>query len=223
MKKKIVFLVSGNGGNLKFLYYLTQLYSLPFEISYVIGDRHCGAIDFSEQNKINFALIDFNQNNDLKLIEQLKRINPDYIITNVHKILSENTVNQYKTKLINLHYSLLPSFSGLIGMKPVDLSIEKNVRFIGTTVHYVNKKVDNGKIIGQNIFELTNDEEKHLVYDRIFRSGALNLWNTLAYKESLIYKKIKTVNILNKQVIFSPELLELEEFYNDIFWMQIKV
>ena len=50
-----------------------------------------------------------------------------HIITNWHKIIDPVTVNLYCDKFINLHYSLLPSFGGLIGVAPVEKHTQKNV------------------------------------------------------------------------------------------------
>jgi len=221
MNKKIVFLVSGGGGNLKFLYMLLQKYDFPFKIISVIGDRQCGAINFAVSNKIDNEILSFNRENDDNLLERLKILKPDFIITNVHKILSKSITNLFKEKLINLHYSLLPAFGGFIGVKSVDEALRHNVKFIGTTVHIVNEKVDNGKILGQSIFEVNKNDKIQNIYNLIFRCGALTLWNFLASKEQFNYNKKKQINMLSYDIWFSPNLLSLEIFNDENFWNEI--
>ena len=60
------------------------------------------------------------------------------------KILSKNFIRQYKGKILNIHPSLLPKFKGLDTFRRVLKSKEK---FTGCTVHFVDEKLDNGKIV----------------------------------------------------------------------------
>ena len=60
------------------------------------------------------------------------------------KVLSKNFVRKYKGKIVNIHPSLLPKFKGLDTFKRVLRAKEK---FTGCTVHFVDEKLDNGKII----------------------------------------------------------------------------
>ena len=76
------------------------------------------------------------------------------------KILSENFLKKYKGKIINIHPSLLPKYKGLNTHYRVIYNKEK---YTGCTVHYVNKKVDAGKIIlRKKIKILKLDNEKSL-------------------------------------------------------------
>ena len=62
------------------------------------------------------------------------------------KILSKNFIKKFKGKILNIHPSLLPKYKGLNTHKRV---IENNEKFSGCTVHFVNSKLDSGKIILQ--------------------------------------------------------------------------
>jgi len=73
------------------------------------------------------------------------------------KILSKKFVNLYKKKIINIHPSLLPKFKGLNTFKRV---IEKNEKKTGCTVHYVNEKLDGGKIITQKSFFVSSTDNE---------------------------------------------------------------
>mgnify|MGYP001465614687 CR=1 FL=1 len=60
------------------------------------------------------------------------------------KVLSKNFIRNFKGKIINIHPSLLPKYKGLNTFKRVMQAGEK---ITGCTVHFVDEKLDNGKII----------------------------------------------------------------------------
>ena len=62
------------------------------------------------------------------------------------KIISKNFIKNYKKRIINIHPSLLPKFKGLDTFSRVLNNKEIKT---GCTVHYVNEKLDGGKIISQ--------------------------------------------------------------------------
>lgn len=176
---KIVFLGSGGGGNLKFINEYLKVVQVA-EVSGVIADRECGAVEYAKEESLFTDVLSFKrtEDGDRELINALKEKNPSIIITNVHKILSENVVKEFTGKLINLHYSYLPAYSGTIGMNPVDLAIKRNNSFIGTTAHYVTEEVDAGKIISQGIFDRNQVGD---VYQKTFETGALTLLSAIFY------------------------------------------
>ena len=171
--KRIVFLGSGGGGNLKYIHRYS-LHVKFFEIVGVFADRKCGAYDYGKSIEIHSEILSFERSSfeDDILLERIEGLRPDIIVTNVHKILSSSIVSAFSGKLINLHYSYLPAFGGLIGMKPVDQALERNNKFIGSTVHFVNEKVDDGKTIAQGIVAVENASS---TYQNTFECGALAL------------------------------------------------
>ena len=62
------------------------------------------------------------------------------------KILSRDLLKKFKGKIINIHPSLLPKYKGL---NTHQRAIDYNEKYSGCTVHYVNSKLDSGKIILQ--------------------------------------------------------------------------
>lgn len=176
-KKKIVFLVSGNGGNFYFIFEaIKRKYLENFEIVEVIADRSCGAQLIAKKNHIKYSIINFNELDQKSLLDHLIKINPDIIITTVHKILEPKVIDAFKKKLINLHYSLLPSFAGLIGMRPVEKALKSGSKYIGVTAHFAEKEVDQGKHIAQIYFSSENRARlNNKIKNLIFRCGCLCL------------------------------------------------
>lgn len=177
--KKIIFLGSGGGGNLKFIHhYSSDTDTFPFKVMGVFTDRACGAFNFGREINVNTEILSFNRNEEenLILVQKLRELEPDFIITNIHKIISKQVVQAFKGKLVNLHYSYLPAFGGLIGMEPVKQALARKNKFIGCTSHFVNQKVDDGETIAQGIFA---SERITDIYQSTFECGAITLLATL--------------------------------------------
>ena len=62
------------------------------------------------------------------------------------KVLSRDFIKNFKGKILNIHPSLLPKYKGLNTHQRV---ISNNEKYSGCTVHYVNSRLDSGKIILQ--------------------------------------------------------------------------
>jgi phosphoribosylglycinamide formyltransferase-1 len=222
--KKIIFLCSGNGGNIKFFYQLIESGVLEDKVELiVIADRQCGALEFARIKKLNLFLINFNLESQLEFLNLVKEINPDLIITNIHKILSEEVVKNLSSKLINLHYSILPAFHGLIGDKTVKKSIDYGSKIIGTTVHYVTLELDLGTPVVQSALSINSEDQFNDIMNIIFRLGCISLYT--AYCIKCLSKKITRDKIIKFDIwqsIISPGI-KLPLLFNDKnFWSKIK-
>ena len=71
------------------------------------------------------------------------------------KILSGNFIKRFDGKIINIHPSLLPKYKGL---NTHVKAIKNKDKFSGCTVHFVNKKLDSGKIIMQKKVKILKNE-----------------------------------------------------------------
>lgn len=214
---KIVFLASGNGGNLKF-YFLAQKYKLIFNTQLtVVADRECGSVVFARKNDLENYVINYKRDEPNELTDILKKINPDVIVTNWHKIIDEATVRAYKGKLINLHYSLLPAFGGLIGIDPIKRAYVQGCRYIGPTCHLVDEGVDTGMIISQAIFKTEILIEDAI--DLMFRKGCLVLLNSI---QEVTGKKMTIEEVsLADELSFSPTLTFNEQTFSEHFWKEL--
>ncbi len=198
--KKILFLVSGRGGNLKFISYLIANKILSDVRLIVIADRECPAIDFAKKNNLENHMINYSRKRPANLFVLAKSFNPDLVVTTWHKILDDNFVMKFKGKIINLHYSLLPSFSGMIGLNPVKEAIKKCF-FTGVTCHHVTADLDAGPAIVQAIVKIGDKYNQKMIFDEVFMKGAI----------CLLYAAIKISKIqfleglsLNEEKIGSP-------------------
>lgn len=219
--KKIVFLVSGNGGTLKFIFYAINKLKLPICIVGIIADRKTSIEKFALDNGIYYSQVAYNQSRPLELQKELTNLQPDIIITNIHKIIDSKTLNLFKSRYLNLHYSLLPSFSGNIGMVTVKKAKEQNVGFIGGTCHEVSEIVDAGKIIHQGCFSVDWENDENCI-DTTFKTSCFAVLGGICTKLGITSKQTSKLIINNTEVIFSPPLpLSNIDFKND-FWNLIK-
>ena len=80
------------------------------------------------------------------------------------KILSGNFIKRFKGKILNIHPSLLPKYKGLNTHERAIINREK---FSGCTVHFVNSKLDSGKIILQKKVKISKNETKNSLAKKI--------------------------------------------------------
>jgi formyltetrahydrofolate deformylase len=85
------------------------------------------------------------------LIDQAK---PDFLVlARYMQILSNEFVNRYPQRIINIHHSFLPAF---IGARPYHQAFERGVKLIGATSHYVTEVLDDGPIIEQDVVRVSH-------------------------------------------------------------------
>ena len=93
------------------------------------------------------------------------------------KVISKKFIKKYKKKIINIHPSLLPKFKGLNTFEKV---LKNNERKTGCTVHYVDEKIDNGRIILQKSFFINKDDNIRILKNKTQRL------EYLAFSEAII-------------------------------------
>lgn len=117
------------------------------------------------------------------------------VLARYMQIISENMINSYPNKIINIHHSFLPAF---VGAKPYHQAFERGVKIIGATSHYVTTELDAGPIIEQDVARVTHkDSVKSFIHkgedlEKIVLSRAVEKHID---RKVLVYK--------NKTVVFS--------------------
>ena len=150
---KIGILISGNGTNLQAIIDASQKNSFPAEIAIVISNNPSAyglkrAISADIPIKvIDHKLFDKREDFDTAVNIELKKADCELVcLAGFMRILSEQFVNNWPMKIINIHPSLLPSFKGINVQKQ---AIDAGVRIAGCTVHFVISELDAGPIIAQ--------------------------------------------------------------------------
>ncbi len=75
------------------------------------------------------------------------------VLARYMQILTRDFVSRYPQKIINIHHSFLPAF---VGAKPYEQALERGVKVIGATAHYVTESLDQGPIIEQDVIRVTH-------------------------------------------------------------------
>ncbi len=149
-KVKTAVFISGTGSNLKNLIQFSFLNKSPIKISLIVSsNKNAKGLNFADKYKIKKKIYDFNdmkKSEDL-ILKQLK-INEISLIclAGFMKILSPNFIKNFKGIILNIHPSLLPKYKGLNTHVRV---LQNKEKYSGCTVHYVNSRLDSGKIILQ--------------------------------------------------------------------------
>ena len=158
VKKNSCVFISGYGSNLKSLIKRSRDTNFPININLVVCDNlKANGINHAKKNSIPFFIINTKKRNfeNFKL-NKLKKHNISLIcLAGFMKILSKNFINNFRGKIINIHPSLLPKYKGTNTFSRI---LKNKEKFTGCTVHYVNDKLDSGKIILKRMFELNNSE-----------------------------------------------------------------
>ena len=162
-KVKTAIFISGTGSNLKSLIKFSKHKKSPIIISMIISNNSkAKGLRYSKIYKIKKKVFDFkNALSEKKIITELKKNNIDLIcLAGFMKILSKNFINNFKGKILNIHPSLLPKYKGL---NTHERAIKNKDKYSGCTVHFVNSKLDSGKIINQKKVKISKfDNSKTL-------------------------------------------------------------
>jgi formyltetrahydrofolate deformylase len=90
-------------------------------------------------------------------LDSLKQNNIDLIVlARYMQILSASFVDQYPRRIINVHHSFLPAFTGA---KPYHAAFQRGVKLIGATSHYVTEELDEGPIIDQDVTRVSHRDQ----------------------------------------------------------------
>lgn len=156
--KNIAILISGSGTNLQAIINSCEKKEINGQISIVISNKHDAyGLERAKKSSIKTMVC---TDNDL-LLNTLKKEKIDLVVLAGYlKILPQSIIDQYESKIINIHPSLIPSFCGMgfYGRRVHEKVFEKGVKFTGATTHFVTKDADAGPIIYQEIVKIDQDD-----------------------------------------------------------------
>ena len=154
-KIKTAIFISGTGSNLKSLIKFSKIKNSPIIINMIISNNFkAKGLQYAKIYKIKKKVFDFkNALSEKKIINELKKNNIDLIcLAGFMKILSKSFIKNFKGNILNIHPSLLPKYKGL---NTHEKAIKNKDKYSGCTVHFVNSKLDSGKIINQKKIRIT--------------------------------------------------------------------
>jgi len=167
-KIKSAIFISGKGSNLKSLIKFTKTRKSPISIVLIISSNlKAKGLKYGKIFKIKKKVFDFENKKftENKLISILNKNEIKIIcLAGFMKILSKNFIKKFKGKILNIHPSLLPKYKGLNTHKR---ALDNNEKYSGCTVHFVNSKLDSGKIILQKSVKISKNETEYSLAKKI--------------------------------------------------------
>ena len=184
-KINIAVFISGTGTNFKNLIKYSFKKDSNYRISLVISNKSkAKGLYYAYRYKINKKIINYENINDAEknILFELKKNKISLIcLAGFMKILTSNFIKKFPGKIINIHPSLLPKYKGL---NTHQRAIDNNDKFSGCTVHYVNSKLDSGKIILQKKVKIFKNDTSNKLAKRILKQE--HLLYPMALKKILI-------------------------------------
>ena len=170
IKVKTAVFISGKGSNLKSLIKFSKSKKSPISIKLIISNNSkAKGLGYGKIFRIKKRVINFRDTKvfDDKLITILRNNQIEMIcLAGFMKILSKYFIKKFSGKIINIHPSLLPKYKGLNTHKRAIINRDK---YSGCTVHFVNSKLDSGKIILQKKVKVFKNDNSELLAKRVLK------------------------------------------------------
>ncbi|MBF0738720.1 formyltetrahydrofolate deformylase [Staphylococcus arlettae] len=189
VKTKIALFVSKEDHAFNEVLLRVQREEIPAEIVCVVSN-HENNRHFAESFNIPFYYVPSNEEKPVveqKILDICAKHDTELIVLAKYmQILSDNFVNHYEHKIINIHHSFLPSF---IGANPYKQAWERGVKLVGATGHYVTSDLDEGPIIDQDVIRINH------------RYNVQDLRKTGRHVESQVLAQAVEYHVLHKVIV----------------------
>ena len=172
---KVAILSSGRGSNAKRIMELHKEGKLPHvEITALISDnRDAPSLQIAKDFNIKSIFLDtgakgarFSEEGANFYIQNLNFVGAELIVlAGFMRIIPKSIIDKFPNRIINLHPSLLPAFKA--AKNAIDDAWNYGVKISGCTVHFVNEKLDDGKIIAQKSVEITPSDTRDSFEEKI--------------------------------------------------------
>lgn len=169
--KNIAIFASGTGSNAENIINFFKDSDLVKVKAIFCNNPRAGVLDKCARLNVPtflFTKQEFNDTN--RVIEELRLLSIDYVIlAGFLLLLPENLILKYNNKIINIHPSLLPKYGGkgMYGMNVHNAVINNQEKESGITIHLVNEKYDEGKVIFQASCALESSDNAETLAHKI--------------------------------------------------------
>ena len=204
---KVAVCVSGGGTNLQAIIDAVENGTITnTEIKVVISNnKNAYALERAKNHNIEGICIspkDYESRSEFNkaFLEKLDSYEVDLVVlAGFLVVIPPEMIEKYRNRIINIHPSLIPSFcgTGFYGLKVHEAALEKGVKVVGATVHFVDEGTDTGAIILQKAVEVEQGDTPEVLQRRVMEQAE---WKILPRAIDLIANgKVEVVN--NKVVI----------------------
>ena len=178
---KVVVMVSGGGTNLQAVIDGVKNGTITnTEIVGVISNnKNAYALTRAEESGIPNVCVspkDFASREEFneKLLEAVDAYSPDLVVlAGFLVVIPPAMIEKYRNRMINIHPSLIPSFcgKGFYGLKVHEAALERGVKVVGATVHFVDEGTDTGPIILQKAVEVQEGDTPEILQRRVMEQA----------------------------------------------------
>lgn len=190
---RVLSMVSGGGTNLQAIIDSVKNGTITNTelVGVISNNKNAYALTRAEENGIDAKCISpkdyesrevFNQ----ELLKTVDAYGPDLIVLAGYLVvIPPEMIKKYKNRIINIHPSLIPSFcgTGYYGLKVHEAALERGVKVVGATVHFVDEGTDTGPIILQKAVEVQNGDTPEVLQRRVMEQAE---WKILPHAINLI-------------------------------------
>lgn len=173
--KNIVILISGGGSNMAAIVQTAERERWPDKygarVAAVLSNKaEAKGLVFARENGITTAVLDHKayasrEDFDTALMAAIDVHQPALVVlAGFMRILTPGFVAHYAGRLLNIHPSLLPAFTGLHTHRR---ALEAGCRFAGATVHQVTAELDHGPILAQAVVPVLPGDDEHTLAARV--------------------------------------------------------
>lgn len=170
-RKRIGILISGRGSNMEALIKACKQPDYPAEIVTVLSNRPDAAgLEKAAQAGLNTGIVDHKKYASRGAFEAdldaaLRKADVELICNaGFMRLLTEDFVDVWRDRQLNIHPSLLPAFKGL---DTHERAIEAGVKLTGCTVHFVRTEMDTGPIVAQAAVPVLNGDTPDTLAARV--------------------------------------------------------
>lgn len=190
---RVAVLVSGGGTNLQAIIDAVENGKITNTelVGVISNNKNAFALERAKNHGIQAvcispkAFVDREAFN-LGLLEKLREWKVDLIVlAGFLVVIPEMMIQEYRNRIINIHPSLIPSFcgTGFYGLKVHEAALERGVKVVGATVHFVDEGTDTGPIILQKAVEVEDGDTPQTLQRRVMEEAE---WNILPQAIHLI-------------------------------------
>lgn len=162
----------------------------------IVNNKNCGAAQIAQKNKIPVYHISALTHPNPKEYEEafltvIEQYPIDFLVlAGYMKKVTSLLLERLKNRILNIHPSLLPDFGGkgFYGLRVHEAVLKAHHSWTGATVHLVNSKYDEGRILGQSMVPVFKNDTAEVLAERVLKSEHKLYWKTLRdYASSLGY------------------------------------
>ena len=174
VEKRIVILISGRGSNMEAVVQRCAEQQWPARVVAVIANRADAAgLRFAAAQGITTAVVDHKAYDereafDTELARVIDTFRPDLLLlAGFMRVLGSAFVQRYEGRMMNIHPSLLPAFTGLHTHRR---ALQAGCKASGATVHFVTAQLDHGPIVMQAVVPVAPGDDERTLAQRVLAS-----------------------------------------------------